>query len=1308
VGDTLTTFADSTDPTGLAFAPDGSLYMAEWTKNRVRRRAPDGTITLVTGTGVAGFSGDGGPAELAQVNRPNDVAVGPDGAVYIAEDNGHRVRRISPDGIITTYAGTGVSGTPTSGARATATPIGNPRAVAVGQDGTVYVGTTNRVVRIGTDGVLTLFAGTTTGTTPATQTALSNVNQLVATRDNGLIVATFVTIYRVSLDGAIETVAGRHRTRCITLTQAVHCEPFVDGNLAGQTFLEGVTGAAVAPDGSLLFAESNFNSGKYFIRRVRPAMPGLTFGSMLIAADDGSEVYQFDAAGRHLFTRNANTGDTLYAFGHDSAGRLVTVRDAHANVTTIERSPTTGVATTIVAPFGQRTTLETDGAGYLNRVLDPAGNAVRLFSRSNGLLDSMVTPRGQAYRFAYDGVGRLISDHDPAGGSQTLTRTKSDTGYTVAVTTEMGRTTQYKVDRLPGGDERRETVAPNGLGMVTTRRWNGETVRVAPDGTIITTTETADPRYGIQAPYIGRVAVRLPSGDSSVVSASRSVSLANANDPLSLRGASETVTINGQNFLTRDTLLAGTVRTTTTTPEGRQTFFRTDSVGRVQMARTGGLDSVLYRYDGRGRLDRVQSGGQAWTVSRDTRSRPVALTDPLGRSDSLFYDDADRVTRRVLPGGREVLFAYDSSGNLTAVTPPTRTAHGFGYTPIDLTTTYVPPNVGLTTPATVYAYNADRQLTRITRPDSVAVQFEYDTPGRLSAVTFDRGQLVYSYGPSTGKLNSITAPGNNTLTYTYDGALAKAMTWAGMVQGAVQVGYNKEFRVDTISVNGANGVAFGYDRDGLLTTAGALGIKRHAQHGRLERDSLSTVKSAYSYSSRGSLAGYAATYGASTLLQTAYVRDSLDRITQLTETMGVDAVVIGFTYDSAGRLQEVKRDGAVTAAYEYDQNGNRLNLTTSSGSVTGVYDAQDRVNSYGGTSYTYGSNGELRTKTNGANATSYTYDAIGNLTGVALPNGTNITYVIDGQNRRVGKKVNDVLVLGFLYQGQLSPVAELDGSQQVVSRFVYGTRATVPDYMIKGDSTYRLIADHLGSIRLVVNTADGMVAQRIDYDEFGRITQNTAPGFQPFGFAGGLVDDQTGLVRFGVRDYDPETGRWTAKDALRFAGGDPNLYLYVGNDPVNSTDPTGTFSPTIATGLLAGAFAGIEAWRGGGDKMTIARAAAFGFFIGLIPGYGFGGVSNPILQRLLTGGSGGFVGNLLGQIPGFTTCPAQFDFRRALLSAGSAAAGNLFGLMLPFGTGETLPGALLAPIIAGLTDMYTQPPTMPSLVPTSAGPPIPR
>jgi RHS repeat-associated protein len=181
---------------------------------------------------------------------------------------------------------------------------------------------------------------------------------------------------------------------------------------------------------------------------------------------------------------------------------------------------------------------------------------------------------------------------------------------------------------------------------------------------------------------------------------------------------------------------------------------------------------------------------------------------------------------------------------------------------------------------------------------------------------------------------------------------------------------------------------------------------------------------------------------------------------------------------------------------------------------------------------------------------------------VAPPTGAAYDYIVDGENRRVGKKVGGTLSTGFLYQDALNVVAQLDASNSVTKRFVYGSKRNVPDYFTDaGGGTYRILSDHLGSPRVVIHTTTGVVAQKMEYDEFGVVLTDNNPGFTPFGFAGGLYDKDTKLVRFGARDYDPSVGRWTAKDPILFAGGDYTLYAYVGNDPVNLSDPNGREIP---------------------------------------------------------------------------------------------------------------------------------------------------
>lgn len=104
-------------------------------------------------------------------------------------------------------------------------------------------------------------------------------------------------------------------------------------------------------------------------------------------------------------------------------------------------------------------------------------------------------------------------------------------------------------------------------------------------------------------------------------------------------------------------------------------------------------------------------------------------------------------------------------------------------------------------------------------------------------------------------------------------------------------------------------------------------------------------------------------------------------------------------YDAGGRLFSVSKDGNLVAEYQYDPNGNRLG---------GTYDAQDRLLSMNGVNYTYTDNGELLTRTEAGQITSYNYDVLGNLISVTLPSGTLIEYLYDGQNRRIGKKVDSL------------------------------------------------------------------------------------------------------------------------------------------------------------------------------------------------------------------------------------------------------------------------------------------------------------
>jgi len=204
------------DPHTVSLDVSGNLYISDTSANCVRKVSLDGTITTVAGNGNAGYSGDGGQAINARLNDPAGLAVDPSGNLYIGDALNYRVRKIATDGTITTFAGTGVSGFSGDGGSAVNARLTIPGSLAADDAGNVFIADGTRVRRVSSDGIIRTVAGNGTSADsgdggPATQAALNTPSGIAVDSSGNLFIAETrgERIRVVSAGtGIINTIAG--------------------------------------------------------------------------------------------------------------------------------------------------------------------------------------------------------------------------------------------------------------------------------------------------------------------------------------------------------------------------------------------------------------------------------------------------------------------------------------------------------------------------------------------------------------------------------------------------------------------------------------------------------------------------------------------------------------------------------------------------------------------------------------------------------------------------------------------------------------------------------------------------------------------------------------------------------------------------------------------------------------------------------------------------------------------------------------------------------------------------------------------
>ncbi|WP_141733938.1 RHS repeat domain-containing protein [Oligoflexus tunisiensis] len=875
-------------------------------------------------------------------------------------------------------------------------------------------------------------------------------------------------------------------------------------------------------------------------------------GVINVPSIDTSEIYQFDENGLHLATYDSLTGAKIYTFSHDSAGLLLSIQDRAGNSTTIQRDGS-GRFSGITSPYGRVTTISLDPSGYIASITNPRSETTQFTYHSGsqtGLMATFTNAKGRTKSYSYDSSGYLVSATDFKGNVKDITfyseinpSNGSHTSRTF-FSSPLGRMTIYETsassmtNTYPDGSREQLTVSPDGY------------VKdfVDTTGTSYRMEYKADPRFAERF-YLTKSTVHIPQTSNTVYN--RSYIQSDPGDPLSLESFQTEVEKEGLGLF-RKTYTRSTNTLLTTTPSGRTITESFNSLGLTSSLRIGNKAPWRFIYDPRGRISKVKRSTRVSSYKYNARGLVASYTDALGQVTKYTYTLADRLKTITLPNSKVITFHYDRNGNLNWLLPPNEQLYRYTFDKKDLPVTNLEPIVAGATTQWNWSYSADDELTRVIHPDLSLLNYSYDSYGRLSSVSGPNILKTYNYN-YRGQIASIQSQNNDLLSFQYIGRYPTKYEWSGSVNGTVGFTWGSHDRIASVSVNGQPVADYQFTPEGEVAVVNNLSVVRSPSTGFITSTKVRSVRAKFTYNSFGESVTELNTLGGVDFLESNYTRDGLGRI------IGISRVADGvttnktFTFDSIGQLLSETTDGVVTSAFSYDANGNRF---TSGGNE--VYDEHDRLISNSEWMFTYSRNGFLTKKTHRISEESidYLYDNLGNLLQVRQENGAVVEYVVDGLDRRIQRKVSNAFTDAFIYQDKLKPIAQLNEDGSVRATFIYGTKYNSPDLIVKNGITYRVIHDHLGSPIFIVDTRNNEVVQKMTFDTWGKVLEDTNPGFQPFGFAGGLYDSTTGLLRFGARDYDPSIGRWLNKDPITFDGG-WNLYAYSNNDPVNFIDPDG-------------------------------------------------------------------------------------------------------------------------------------------------------
>ncbi len=834
--------------------------------------------------------------------------------------------------------------------------------------------------------------------------------------------------------------------------------------------------------------------------------------------DDGcpSTYYTYDQNNKLASVTDADGGSTNYTY--DEAGQLLSEED----------------------PIGRTTSYEYDDAGHVLQKTLPNDGVWAYDYDENGNLISQTDPLDHTTTYTYDPLNRRITTTDPLLNETDYTY--DPVGQLISTLDAELNTTNYSYDNdghlasitdpmehmqtFGYDDAGQKTSVTDALGRVTSYDYDAA-------GRLASLTDPA--RQPDTTPESGGDCGTTGTGDG----------LDDDTDTHADDGCPSTIySYDDAGRMTAVTKADGGITTYAYDPMGhllsltdplRQPQSTPESGGDCGTAGTGdGLDDDSDTY--------VDDGCPSTIYSYDTAGRRTSMTDALGHTTDYGFDPAGQMTSMTDALTHSVLFGFDLAGQQTSVT------NADGYT-----TAYTYDDLGNVATKTdpldrtqQWEYDPAGNLLDTIDARDVEVDYDYYDNNQLQDVTFDGGNVSYTYDDIGRREHMYDSTG--TTTWNYDAA--SNVTSINSPNGTVAYTYDDANDRQTMTLPSDRTFTYGYDAtSGMLSSITdwqdrEIDFTYDADGNRTGITRPNGLDSTYTYDLADRLTAIDHANSGGTIQSFDYTLDAIGNRTAVTSNAGTET----YTLDDLNRVSSVDYPTGDDVSYTYDDNGNIHTMTVGATTTTYSYDDGGQLTSDGTNTFTYDENGNMT----GDGGDSYTFDYANQLTSATV-DSTTTEFAYDGDGTRSSKTTGDDTT-NYLYDAQSGlPQVVDDGTNSYLQQG--GAQAQIDD---GSDDPSYFVDDALGSVRVVTNDS-GDPTGSTDYNAFGS-ERTTSGDTSALGFTGQQSDPETGLTYLRARYLNPAVGRFISADTVQpNAPGTQgyNLYAYVANNPTNWMDPSG-------------------------------------------------------------------------------------------------------------------------------------------------------